>query len=312
MTKISEFGRVITLCLLVGASASCEKETAKATPPALDELPAPAIEELVAVRVRTQIAKADPDAAFWRDVPRGTIELVAQPMTMPRPEKTTTESVVVQAVHDGKTIAFRLVWRDPEESAAGRLGEFSDAFALQFPSNGDASTPIMMGSPEAPVHIYHWRAQYQRDEEKGKPEMATLYPNMAVDMYAMDFKDAPGGTEAERESFSPARALGNPQAYRKRAVDEIVAHGFGTSAVQEDGSARGDRTAQGGGAAQGRAVWKSGRWALVITRPLAAPTRSALKVGGENYLAFAVWQGGLGEVGSRKSLTMAWFPMRLM
>lgn len=291
--------QVLAFGLLLGAAAGCKEVPPEPAAPPFDELPAPTIEELVVRRVEQDVARADPSASFWRDVPRGSVALLAQPMVTPRPEATNTEAVIVQAVHDGKAVAFRVVWRDPEPSVGGRLGEFSDALALQFPSNGKDETPVMMGSAEAPVHIYHWRAQYQRDEEKGKPEMATLYPNMAVDMYAMDFKEAPGGTKAQKESFLPARTLGNPQAFRKQAVDEIVARGFGTSAVQA------------AGAAQGRAAWKDGRWALVLTRPLAVPERSVLKAGTESYLAFAVWQGGKGEVGSRKSVTMAWLPVKL-
>jgi hypothetical protein len=283
---------------LLGA-ITCKQKAEEAPAPSFDTLPAPAIEELTVGPTKADLKKPDPEAAFWKDVPRGTIALTAQPLVNPRPETTTTEAVIVQAVHDGTSVAFRLVWSDPEESIGGRLGEFSDALALQFPSNGQEDTPVMMGGPDLPVHIYHWRAQYQRDEENGKPEMAALYPNMNVDMYPMDFKEAPGGTDQEKESFLPARALGNPQAYAKKAVDEIVAEGFGSSAVQDAvlGSARG--------------LWKDGRWALVITRPLNAPERSVLQAPGENYLAFAIWQGGKDEVGSRKSVTMAWLPVKV-
>lgn len=284
------------LALMAMGAVGCSKSSPSAT---IEEAEAPALSELSVKRVSVDLKVADPEAAFWREVPRGSVTLMAQPMIAPKPETTTTEQVIVQAAHDGRSIAIRLSWKDPDKSEGGHLGEQSDAFALQFPVKDGANAPAMMGAKDMPVHIYHWRAQYQRDAESGKPEMKDLYPNMVSDMYPMEFRHTDAGTEEGREQFSPARALGNPQAYPKTGVDEIVAEGFATSAVQD---------AKGGAA---RGVWSNGRWDLVITRPLAVEDRSKLEVGGEGHIAFAAWQGGAGEVGSRKSVTMAWLPMRL-
>jgi DMSO reductase family type II enzyme heme b subunit len=68
---------------------------------------------------------------------------------------------------------------------------------------------------------------------------------------------------------------------------------------------------QAGQTGAAHAVWYEGRWALVITRPLAVEGGSSLKVGEESYMAFAAWQGGKGEVGSRKSVTMNWLPLEM-
>ncbi|MCC6644669.1 MAG: hypothetical protein IT374_03730 [Polyangiaceae bacterium] len=279
---------MIAANLALGAlPAGCSDKPAK---------PAP-LKELLVKRVSADLSKADPGAAYWAQASGGDVSLLAQPMVSPRPEKATTSTLSVQAVHDGQRIAFRLRWKDPERSEAGRLGEFSDALALEFPLQDGPLPPVMMGAKGMPVHLFHWRAQYQRDHEKGKPTIAQLYPNVSIDMYPMEFKDAKGGTEAQAEAFSPGRAEGNPQSYSKTGVDEIVAEGFSTSSVLEGhGSlAHGD--------------WKDGEWSLVIVRPLAIDGGSKLAVGGKGNVAFAVWQGGEGEVGSRKSLTMAWTPV---
>jgi hypothetical protein len=294
----TRYGIIVLGCASLNVSA-CWKRGDPPEGTDFEEPPATAIEELVVRRVGADLSKPDPMAAYWKEVPRGAISLTAQPMIAPRPETTNTELLAVQAVHDGKQVAFRIVWSDPDMSQAGRLGEFSDALALQFPVNGSDDTPVMMGSEGLPVHIFHWRAQYQRDKEKGKPKMTDLYPNASIDMYAMDFKDAPGGSAKDKESFSPGVAEGNPQSYQKNGIDEIVAEGFSTSAVREGHSS----------AAQG--VWKNGRWALVIARPLAIEGGSVLKPGVQSYIAFAAWQGGKGEVGSRKSVTMSWLPIQL-
>jgi hypothetical protein len=287
-----------TVLALSGAAAACGSSGSGTSVDAA-EPPAPEVWEIAADRVTADLSTPSPDAAYWKTVPRGAIALTAQPMIAPRPETTTTQAVVVQAIHDGTTIAFRLQWKDREPSHAGRLGEFSDALALQFPTQAGAATPVMMGAPDLPVHIFHWRAQYQHDKEHGKPSMTDLYPHMSIDMYPMDFKEAEGGSAADKEAFSPGLVAGNPQSYEKTGVDEIIAEGFSTSQVQ----------AGHGGAAAGE--WAGDGWTLVITRPLAIEGGSNLTIGGDNQIAFAVWQGGLREVGSRKSVTMTWIPLKV-
>lgn len=249
----------------LGAIACSGKSSKPAPPP--EPAPTP-LTELAVGRVAADLAKPDPDAAYWRGVPEGIVTLVAQPMVTPRPETTTTDQVFVKAVTDGKLAAFRLRWKDSERSEAGRLGEFSDAMAVEFPVSVDPLPPVMMGAPGQAVHIFHWRAQYQRDHERGKPTPQDLYPNVSVDMYPMEFKDQPDGHVADREQFSPGTAEGNPQSYAKLGVDEIIAEGFSTSSVQQPSA---------GDAAH--AEWRAGEWTLVIVRPLAveggsAPSRS--------------------------------------
>lgn len=264
------------------------------------EAPAP-ITRLVIRKVSADLSKADPNAAYWNDVTPGIVKLTAQPMIAPRPEKTTTEEVIVQAVTDGTRAAFRVRWKDPEKSEAGKLGELSDALALEFPlKEGGELPPVFMGAKGNPVHLFHWRAQYQRDKEKGKPTVKDIYPNVSVDMYPMEFKEAPGGTLEDREKFSPGVVEGNPQSYAKEGVDEVIAEGFSTSAVQ----------AGHGSTAHGE--WRGGEWTLVIVRPLSIEGGSSLKSGGGANIAFAVWQGGKGEVGARKCVTMQWTPVVIM
>lgn len=259
---------------------------------------------LTVTAVKGDVSNPDPSAAAWKSAAAPlSISLMAQPMVTPRPETAQTTEVKVQALHDGRSIAFRLSWKDTEKSEAGVLGTFSDAAAIQFPVKaGEFPPPVMMGAKDNPVHIFHWRAQYQRDAERGKPTMKELYPNLNVDMYPLEFADMGSiskKSDAEREQFSPGRAQGNPQAYAKTGVDGIIAEGFSTSSVQA------------GNGGKGKAVWKDGEWSLVITRPLASEGGSVLAPGGSSFVGFAVWQGGAGEVGSRKAVTMMWTPLAL-
>ncbi len=250
-------------------------------------------------RLAIDLAQPDPDAPFWGSVPAHEVQLVAQPMVRPRPREVMTPNLTVQVAHDGTWLAFRLVWKDSERSEAGRLGEFSDAAAIQFPMTpGESPPPIFMGIQGMPVHIFHWRAQYQRDAERGKPTMRDLYPNLSIDMYPMEYAD-PGRVDpslAARELYAPGRAVGNPQSFAKSGVDEIWAEGFSTSSVQESSAA-------------GHGEWRDGTWSLVIVRPMRRPGGSSFSPGDSTFLAFAIWQGGAGEVASRKSVTITWTPV---
>lgn len=274
-------------------------------PVCLAGLAGPASAEIVAKAVRGDLSQPDPKAAWWANAAVEKVTLMAQPMAIPRPAVTTTGEIAVQAVHDGKWLSVRLTWADPDKSEAGHLGEFSDGVAVQFPvKSNDAPPPVFMGGKDNPVHIFHWRAQYQRDKERGKPTMKDLYPNMSVDAYPMEFKDMGKLgvlSDEAREQFSPGVAEGNPQSYAKTGVDEVVAEGFSTSSVQGNG--------HGTSAAQGH--WADGKWSVVITRELTREGGSVLTAGGKTFVGFAVWQGGKDEVGSRKSVTMAWTPLKI-
>lgn len=260
--------------------------------------------EIKAEKTSIGLEKITPFDAKWNDANLFSLDLTAQPMIAPRPSQTTTEKLAIQALYNESTIAFKLVWKDTEKSEAGRLAKQSDAIAIQFPVRASGEVPplVFMGAKGDPVHIFHWRAQYSRDAETGKPTMKELYPNMSVDMYPMEFKDhgkIAKISDAEREKYAPAVAVGNPQSYPKDGVDEIIAEGFGTSAVKKPSRIK----------STSRAVWKDGSWNVVISRPLATEDGSDIQPKNGSQAAFAVWQGGLAEVGSRKSVSMMWTPI---
>ena len=129
------------------------------------------------------------------------------------------------------------------------------------------------------------------------------WPPANIDIYPMEYPDwgtLERASDQARESFSPGKALGNPQAYQKTGVDEIIAEGFSTSAVFDAHDA------------DSKGLWNNGEWVVVIARPLKREGGSALTVGKDAFIGFAVWQGGAGEVGARKSVTMMWTPLKLV
>lgn len=242
-------------------------------------------------------------AKYWQGVPEIKIDLLAQMIVKPKPAKVQTESAKVQIIHDGKWIAFRMRWADKEKSEAGKLGEFSDAVAIEFPVlDNQNPPPIIMGYKDNPVHLFHWRAQYQYDEEHGKKGIKDIYPNAVADIYPNEFADRGSlkpATDEQKEVFSSGKATGNPQSSRKKAVDELMAEGFGSSTVREDT----ESTAYG--------EWKDGEWVVVISRALKRPNGSVLEIGKGSSFGLAVWQGGQDEVASRKSITMEWTPFKV-
>lgn len=262
----------------------------------------PAIADLNVKRVDGNIENDFRNQSLWKSVEMEVeVSLMGQPMVPPKPKSTETSSVRVSAIHDGKWAAFRLRWKDAEISESDRLATFSDAVAIQFPiKNNEAPPPPMMGGKDDPVHIFHWRYQYQVDAIKGKKTIDQIYPNMSLDMYPLDFRlkgNHQEATQEQKDSFVGGLAAGNPQSVPKSGVDEILAEGFGTSALMEA------RLAKGFG------EWKNGEWTVIIARPLNYENESKLPVGKKSNIAFAVWQGGKKEIGAIKSLTMMWTPL---
>ena len=70
----------------------------------------------------------------------------------------------VQTAHNSKDIMFRLEWGDETENTNHGDGSlFPDAAGILFPLNGDAPLESM-GSAEAPVNAWYWRANTADDE----------------------------------------------------------------------------------------------------------------------------------------------------
>ncbi len=297
---ILRFGSVCTL-LLVSILASCKQASGPA--PGGGKGGGQDGSGILVRRVSADLRIPVLEVGLWAGVPERTVTLIAQPMIKPRPPTTMTERLQVQAVHDGHWIQLRLSWKDADRSDAGPAGTLSDAVAVQFPEKAGPIPPVFMGGRAAPVRIVHWRAQYQADRLRGRMRsIKEIYPNMYVDMYPFEFHKEGAFldfSEEQRRAYVPGQAAGNPQSFSKTGVDEILAEGFGSSAVQEAPLAR------------GFGVWKAGQWTVVIARPLLSNGPPAHSDGGPGVVAFAVWQGQHEEVGSRKSVSMVWTPIRL-
>lgn len=110
----------------------------------------------------------DADAALWKAARAETFKLMGTPVGLQPTDAIRTtwigrpigaiEAVSLQAVCDGRMLAFRLEWADPTENGAlGDTTSFPDAAAVLLPSVEKA--PVMtMGAPGAAVNAWYWRA----------------------------------------------------------------------------------------------------------------------------------------------------------
>lgn len=271
--------------LVAALAAACSRGPARPVSPA----------EVRAARVAA--LPASPDDPVWRSAPVHPATLLPQDVVEPRLLAPTTALVEVQALTDGKAIAFRLSWASPDRSDRVAPAAFSDACAVQLPASTGPDVPNpMMGEAGRPVEIAYWRASWQATVD-GRPDtLAALYPNARVDHYPFESASlVPGSPEqlAMARRYAPARAVGNSMAGpRDRPVQDLVAEGPGTlrPAGRALSSAQGKATPTG--------------WAVVLARPLPAGVRP----GGRTQVAFAVWQGARGEVGARK-MRSGWIPL---
>jgi DMSO reductase family type II enzyme heme b subunit len=135
-----------------------------------------------------------------------------------------------------------------------------------------------------------WRAAFQHDIDTNAvdgPKPTDLYPDMHVDVYPDEVLRV-----TDARAYMGAVGVDNPISRPKNSpVLEQMAEGFGSLTVLPQQRA------------DGKGVWANGRWRVVITRPLAVGDAysPSLKPGDETLAAFAVWDGGSKEVGSRKA-----------
>jgi mono/diheme cytochrome c family protein len=139
----------------------------------------PAVREVVRAALATRALPAGPDDSSWAAVERYYVPLVGQIVVKPRWFAPTVESVWVQALHDGKSLALRLSWHDPSRSPDPVWGEWfgrvtqtmtnvdgppeaqqgPDRLTVQFPPRltDDAERPYFLGgSARRPVHVWRW------------------------------------------------------------------------------------------------------------------------------------------------------------
>lgn len=246
----------------------------------------------------------DPTWPGWKAAPLLRVPLGPQAVALPWNLTPSIREVSVRALHTGTWIAFLLEWRDPTRNVTMYLDTFRDAAALMVPIGPAAA--ITMGAPGQRVLILHWKADWQEDIDRTFQDVSQLYPNAWQDWYPFVAGEPPhditAWTNPEARRYLTGWVLGNPrsQPEKRTAVEEQVAEGFSTLTTNDRQSA------------VGKGVYTGQGWRVVIARPLAAgdPSDPAWRPGGRVPVAFAVWDGGAGEIGARKGISV-WVTARL-
>jgi mono/diheme cytochrome c family protein len=253
-----------------------------------------------AVSVADVSSLADPDAEAWKKL--NDVELALVSLWQ---RDTPTDRVAVRCATDGKAIASRLEWEDPtKDDGALHSDKFGDAAAVQFPLDPTSDPFFAMGDTNFVVNIWHWKSWWERDLQKFAG-ISSAFPHNGTDFYPFDVS---GGSRAEYfVSVDSARAVsktwnagwgsGNllSTQVRSSAVEDLNAKGFGTLTSQ----------GEAGQNVKGRGIWRDGKWSVVFIRTLASAEKkdAAFQSGSTISVAFAVWDGSLGDRNGQKMVT---------
>ncbi len=268
----------------------------------------PSTGEISAQRISGEIP-SDPQDFRWESI-QGT----AIPLMLLWQRDEAIGQVHVRAVHNGKEIAIRLEWEDSEVTSSFiRSEDFVDAAAIQFPLSNEQPR-FTMGEDGKPVNIWYWRIDHQLNVARFL-DVEWIYPLMAVDDYPFDASRYPKEIEQPRHiGIPPASsqdsvyltgwAVENPASShaRERAVEDLIAEGFGTLTPQ----------AQEHQNVSGEGVWVSGIWKVVFHRTLESNKGADVRLepGSEVPIAFAIWDGTYGDRDGQKAVT-TWYSLVL-
>jgi mono/diheme cytochrome c family protein len=232
----------------------------------------------------------DPANSAWERV-----DSVRVPLNPLWPEPYPIPAVAVRALHDGKTLAILLQWRDEIfDGAPVRVEDFQDAAALQF-SLTDNFPFLGMGDAQNPVNVWQWKAGWQQALDGERPDVDTAHPAMHVDVY----------TDPQMHGlYRTAAATGNLLAAQtmKSPVEDANARGFGTMTSQPPDAQN----------VRGKGFWRDGSWSVLFHRELNSKDAGDVKLapGRTVPVAFAIWNGAQRDRNGRKVVSN-WFRLSL-
>jgi mono/diheme cytochrome c family protein len=239
-------------------------------------------EALPAARVSGDLPLDPADPAWER------VESARVPLNPLWPEPYPITGVAVRALHNGKTLAVLLQWRDAiVDGAPVRVQDFQDAAALQF-SLTDQAPFLGMGDAKHPVNVWQWKAGWQQDLDGERPDVNLAYASMHVDTYP---------EAAMHGLYRTAETAGNLLASTrmKSSVEDANAAGFGTMTSQPPASQN----------VGGKGIWRDGFWSVVFYRELKSKDSGDVKLapGRSTLVAFALWNGAQRDRNGRKVIS---------
>jgi mono/diheme cytochrome c family protein len=237
------------------------------------------------------------DSSIWQQV--GAVPIRTVPLWW---RDDAEPDLLVQAVHDGKAICFRMSWADPYPNQdSARSEDFEDAIAVEL-FRGKSEPFLGMGAADAPVDMWFWDADRQSadDIEKVNPNVVVdLYPFSETVVTSAEYDRAGTHTAAQAPISLPAVAAGNQivPSENTRAGSSLETAGPGSATFRPVKSQLVDAHGQ----------WADGRWTVVMTRALKVDAVGAgvsLEPGAKASVAFAIWDGGAKDRDGKKLVSI--------
>lgn len=252
-------------------------------------------------------APLDPDAPVWQGAEVLPVLLAPQVVVKPRTYENGIKGITARAIYDDNRLGLLLEWGDKtSDTTESRLLNFRDAVAVQFPADPTKKVPYFaMGESNNPVTIYHWKADWQFGPSR---DSSAEYTGMVADYYPQSGKAAgqipvaadygKAGPMPNDKVYMAGWGAGNPvsdpELRAKSPIEKLTAAGFGslTTDAEQDG--------------QGKAVWKDGRWRLVLSIPR-KQGQFEFAPGQTIPVNFAAWDGANKERGGEKGVSTWYF-----
>jgi len=183
----------------------------------------PEVKSVLTARLVEGPLPLGPDDSVWQKAPTNYYPLVGQVIEEPRLFTPLIVGLEVQALHNGKEVAFRLMWDDRTESKPGGSGDtetFVDAVALQFPAHpmpGSERPYFLMGDAKRPTDLWYWR--------NDTPDRAVLVQTTGAKSFQPG--DNPGGLRAQGVVDNGQYRVVMQRALRTKSTDKEVQIGVG-------------------------------------------------------------------------------------
>ncbi|MBX6362263.1 MAG: c-type cytochrome [Gemmatimonadetes bacterium] len=257
--------------------------------------------EVIRARLVEGRLPTSPDDSAWNVAERAYIPLVGQVIIKPRWFSPAVDAVWVQALHNGRDLAIRLVWDDRSRSPDPRWSEWQRRVTeVMGPKEDSAAAPAAAtsgtsGSDAAPP----------APADRASPAGATPAVPALGDAFAVQFpREIPQGMERPYFLMGDARNPVYLWYWRSDAPAAVEATARGLANITP---------IPGPSTLRSQAVFDRGQWRLVLTRPLAAPgggDRLTLVQGEAIPIAFFAWDGSNGESGTKGAVS-AWYHVYL-
>ena len=135
---------------------------------------------LIAQEVDTEIP-VEGSSRVWNKAKAYRIPIISQVSVPPRVKTVDRSELTVRVLYNDEEIGLCLSWKDKtvDENVAAS-DRFADAVAVCFPmtyGNGERLPYVGMGDKEQAVNIWHWKAAWQADVDKGFQGVAETYEN---------------------------------------------------------------------------------------------------------------------------------------